>query len=55
VLIETGPDRPTPREVGFTFTDTGPLPGVQPYYVRVMQQDTEMAWSSPVYVRYISG
>jgi hypothetical protein len=32
------------------WTDNDPLPGVQPYWLRVVQSDQEMAWSSPVFV-----
>jgi len=33
----------------FAFTDQQPLPGRSYYYVRVMQKDGEIAWSSPVW------
>lgn len=32
-----------------TFEDD-PEPGIHPYYVRVRQEDGEMAWSSPIFV-----
>jgi len=32
-----------------TFVDRQPLPGRSYYYVRVMQKDGEIAWSSPVW------
>ena len=34
------------------WRDSRPLSGVQPYWLRVVQQDQEMAWSSPVFVEY---
>jgi hypothetical protein len=30
--------------------DTAPLAGKSYYYVRVVQKDEEMAWSSPVWL-----
>jgi hypothetical protein len=39
------------REVDFTFADNEPLPGESYYYIRVMQVDEQMAWSSPIWVR----
>ncbi|MCL5025863.1 MAG: DUF3604 domain-containing protein [Chloroflexi bacterium] len=41
-----------PSAVRFTWRDGSPVPGVQPYYVRVTQADDEMAWSSPLFVSY---
>ena len=40
----------TGRSAQFTFTDRAPLPGQSYYYVRVMQKDGEIAWSSPVWL-----
>ena len=34
----------------FTFLDTTPLPGRSYYYVRVIQKDEEIGWSSPVWL-----
>jgi hypothetical protein len=39
---------PTAR---FTFQDTAPLGGTSYYYVRVIQTDDEIAWSSPVWLQ----
>jgi hypothetical protein len=36
-------------EVELTFVDRNPLPGRSYYYVRVVQEDEELAWSSPVW------
>lgn len=38
------------REASFQFVDDGFKPGVNPYWVRAVQSDGEMAWSSPIYV-----
>ena len=38
-------------ETDFTFVDNNPLPGESYYYVRVMQANEQMAWSSPIWVR----
>lgn len=35
-----------------SWTDSNPVPGIRTYYVRVMLQDKEMAWSSPIWVDY---
>lgn len=40
------------REMDFTFRDEKPLAGKSYYYVRVMQSDEEIAWSSPVWLGY---
>lgn len=40
------------REMDFTFRDEKPVPGRSYYYVRVMQVDEEIAWSSPVWLGY---
>ena len=33
----------------FTFVDKDVQPGVNPYWVKIVQQDMEMAWISPVF------
>jgi hypothetical protein len=40
----------TGREVEFKFIDAGFNIGVNAYWVKVVQSDGEMAWSSPIYV-----
>ena len=48
---------PAPQEAGevkFSFADPAPNPGINPYWVRVVQTDMEMAWSSPIYVDYVA-
>ncbi len=44
--------RPGVREVSFAYTDSAIEPGTHYYYVRVIQADTNMAWSSPIWVNY---
>ncbi|HYW44442.1 MAG TPA: hypothetical protein VE959_16385 [Bryobacteraceae bacterium] len=36
----------------FDYTDTAPGSGESWYYVRVMQADRNMAWASPIWVKY---
>ena len=38
------------RTLEFVFRDAAPPAGRLWYYVRVIQQDSEMAWSSPVWL-----
>ncbi len=42
--------QPLEREVSFTFADNQPSPGESYYYVRVIQADDNIAWSSPIWV-----
>jgi len=41
---------PEGRNAEFQFVDTAPVKGFSYYYVRLVQKDAEMAWSSPVWV-----
>ena len=41
-------------DVEFKFIDTGFEAGVNAYWIRVVQSDGEMAWSSPIYVNRVS-
>ena len=44
---------PTGKSVdAFQFVDPHPVAGENRYYVRAMQEDGAMAWSSPVWVKY---
>jgi hypothetical protein len=43
---------PGPERVDFSFRDPSPSPGINPYWVKVVQADMEMAWTSPVFVDY---
>jgi len=42
--------QPLEKEVSFTFIDNQPSPGESYYYVRVIQVDDQMAWSSPIWI-----
>jgi hypothetical protein len=42
--------QPLEKEVSFTFIDSQPRSGESYYYVRVIQVDEQMAWSSPIWV-----
>jgi len=44
------PESKTPKECIFRFVDDGFRPGVNAYWVSVVQSNGEMAWSSPIYV-----
>jgi len=44
--------KPGVREAQFTFTDADAQAGESYYYVRVMQEDGQLAWSSPIWVTY---
>jgi hypothetical protein len=42
--------RPGAKEASFEFTDQEPVRGESWYYVRVLQEDGQLAWSSPIWV-----
>lgn len=44
---------PGPRSVEFQYTDSDPKPGINPYWVRVVQADMNMGWTSPVFVDFV--
>ena len=44
--------RPGGREASFTFRDADARPGESYYYIRVQQEDGQMAWASPIWVDY---
>lgn len=44
--------RPGREEVTFRYLDRDAMPGESRYYVRVQQEDGQMAWGSPIWVRY---
>ena len=54
VTISLAPTPQEASEVKFSFADSSPNPGINPYWVRVVQTDMEMAWSSPIYVDYVA-
>jgi hypothetical protein len=43
---------PRKQEYSGTWTDPQPAKGVHWYYVRVQQEDGELAWASPLYIDY---
>ena len=46
-IYKTEPNADTAE---FDFTDTASAPGQSWYYVRVVQADRNMAWSSPIWI-----
>jgi hypothetical protein len=42
--------QPMTPEASFSYIDNQPLSGESYYYVRVIQVDEQMAWSSPIWV-----
>jgi len=54
LVIERAPKAET-TDITFAFTDPAPQPGTNPYWLRVVQTDMEMAWTSPVFVHYAPG
>ena len=49
VIFTTAPNR---QEVDLTYVDQDATPGSSYYYVRVIQDDRQIAWSSPIWVNY---
>jgi hypothetical protein len=49
VIYAAGPGK---QNVAFDFTDRGPVTGRHYYYVRLLQSDGMIAWSSPMFVNY---
>ncbi len=43
---------PGQRVAAFSFRDADAIPGESYYYVRVQQEDGQMAWASPIWVEY---
>src|SRR5262249_3517604 len=50
VAVSRHPDEPGPLQVEFAYRDPAPRPGLNAYWVRAVQADSETAWSSPLYV-----
>ena len=42
-------NQPEGRKAELTFVDSKPIEGRSYYYVRVIQKDEEIAWSSPIW------
>jgi hypothetical protein len=45
--------RPQGQAYASAWTDPRPLAGTHYYYIRVVQRDGELAWSSPLWIRYM--
>ena len=43
---------PNQKEVNVTYRDQDPVVGSSYYFVRVIQDDWEMAWGSPIWIQY---
>ncbi|MCL4535538.1 MAG: DUF3604 domain-containing protein, partial [Bacteroidetes bacterium] len=55
VIISMAPQPGSaPSDAEFTFVDPSPRPGVNPYWLRVVQADMEMAWASPIFVDFVA-
>ena len=52
VTLELAPEAVSDRSE-FTVIDADVQPGVNPYWVKVVQQDMEMAWISPVFADFL--
>jgi hypothetical protein len=44
--------KPGKRDYAGTWTDPKPAKGVHYYYIRVQQEDGELAWGSPLYINF---
>ena len=53
VTFSLAPEDNGEKKVEFSYRDEEPSPGTNPYWVRVVQTDLEMAWTSPVFVEYL--
>ena len=49
IIYSTSPNRKT---VELTYVDQDATAGTSYYYVRVLQDDRQIAWSSPIWVNY---
>lgn len=54
ITASLAPELEGSREASFSFTDPSPRPGINPYWLRVTQIDGEMAWTSPVFVDFVT-
>lgn len=51
IIVGLAPE-PGPERVEFSFRDPSATSGINPYWLKVVQADMEMAWTSPVFVDY---
>jgi hypothetical protein len=54
ITVELEPKSHT-THASFEFTDEHPVPGVNAYWIRALQVDGEMLWTSPIFVDYTPG
>ncbi|MFX1508569.1 MAG: DUF3604 domain-containing protein, partial [Promethearchaeota archaeon] len=47
-------DKKPPTTVRFEYTDDEVKSGLNPYYIKVLQYDGEKAWSSPIFINFVS-
>ena len=52
VKVSTITNDQLPKNLEFTFTDKNPDQGVNPYWIRLLQKDGVMAWSSPIFYEF---
>ena len=52
IVVRRLAHRDGPSEAAFTWHDSSPLPGLNPYWIWVTQTDGELAWSTPVYATW---
>jgi hypothetical protein len=52
VVVRRLAHREGPREATFSWRDTSPSDGLNPYWVWLTQADGELAWSTPVYATF---
>lgn len=54
ITVSPAPASGNSDQAAFSFVDPSPQPGMNPCWVRVIQEDQEMAWSSPIFVDYVA-
>ncbi len=45
-------DSQNTKKIDFTYIDTKIKPGLNPYWIKIIQWNGEIAWSSPIFIRY---
>jgi len=54
VTASSVPRGPRPTTAHFSYRDAFPDSGINAYWLRVIQRDGAMAWSSPIYMELSS-
>jgi hypothetical protein len=54
LTVSLAPEPDGQRIAEFTISDPSPQPGINPYWIRVVQTDMEMAWTSPIFVDFVA-